>query len=596
MTTRHIERQATAATAGGSRPAPQSDSAALSPLAPRRRLLLLIAGWGIYTLGGPGVLSSGGSVLGLLGFALWASAVCRPGPRAKLVEYLTASVFLGMQLTWIGYVFWPTLPYIFLGAGAYGLLGGVLLRKALRVMPLGLATGLGWIGAETLRAVVPPPFGMGWLRAGHYFHTVPEWLGSARVWGVVGLGFIGVAAAGALAEVWLAKRGVMRLRWGWRGPLIALMPLACAPLIARLVPAPQTEPGPRVLLVQPGFEQKRKQGTNPVELFREQIRLTRTALAELDEPPELVCWGETMLTASLVDPNLRSLVKAAAEAGDLQPLEIAPWDDLGEDPLVQWIELFDRLVADRVDYGVFQSALPQGTAFLSGAERFVAFEGKLRRQNTIALWGPDGRLAGVSEKQHLAPGGETMLGFERFQIVRDVIYSLAHYVPDFLAGEFTSVLPLATAAGDHYAIAATACFDNAFVDVYLDPVAREPVDFHVVVSNEAWFRKSQEYDQMLAFSRCSAVASGRSLVRATNGGVSTAFDPTGHEIARLRVDGEDRMVRGTLLVEVPVPLESGEVPPFARHFRLWRYGAVIAAFLFAGIGATRKRYSAHDKG
>jgi apolipoprotein N-acyltransferase len=596
MTTTHKERQAQAAAPASDPAAGDSIPGGFPPLAIKPRFLLLIAGWGLYLLGGPGVITTGGSALGLLGFAFWAAAVSRPGPRAKLVEYLCASAFLGLQLTWIGYVFWPTLPYIFLGAGAYGLLGGALLRKLTRIMPLGLAAGLGWIGAETLRAVVPPPFGMGWLRAGHYFHTVPDWLGSARVWGVVGLGFCGVAAAGALAEIWMARRGVLKLRWGWRGLLLACLPLLLAPLIARVVPAPTTQPGPRVLLVQPGFEQKRKQGGNPFENFVAQLELTAQGLAGLDRPPELVCWGETMLDIPLIEPELAARVRAAEAAGDLTPFEIAPWWGLGQDPLVRWIDQFERLIVDRVDYGVFRSTLPEGTAFLSGAERYVEHEGQLRRQNTIALWGPDGELAGISEKQHLAPGGETMLGAERFQIVRDVIHDLANYVPDFLAGERTSVLPLVTAQGDRYAIAATACFDNAFVDVYLDPVAREPVDFHVIVSNEAWFQRSQEYDQMLAFSRCAAVMSGRTLVRATNGGVSAAYDPDGTELARLSVDGEDRLVKGTLLVEVPVPAAGEGVPPFARSFDAWRYGACLLAFLLAGIGAARNRYSARDKG
>ena len=130
----------------------------------------------------------------------------------------------------------------------------------------------------------------------------------------------------------------------------------------------------------------------------------------------------------------------------------------------------------------------------------------------------------------------------------------------------------------------------------LDPVAREPVDFHVIVSNEAWFQRSQEYDQMIASSRCAAVMSGRTLVRATNGGVSAAYDPSGAELARLVVDGEDRMVRGALLVEVPVPAAGEGVPPIANHFRALRLGACLLAFLLAGIGAFAKRYSAGDKG
>ena len=37
------------------------------PLAPRRRLALLAIGYALYVLGGPGVLTTGGSPLGALG-------------------------------------------------------------------------------------------------------------------------------------------------------------------------------------------------------------------------------------------------------------------------------------------------------------------------------------------------------------------------------------------------------------------------------------------------------------------------------------------------------------------------------------------------
>ena len=568
-----------------------------TPLAPLARAGLLSIGFGLYALGGPGVLSSGGSVLGLLGFAFWAAAVARPGRRAKLVEWLVAGLFLGLQLTWIGYVFWPTLPYIFLGAGAYGLLGGVLVRRIQRVLPLGLAAGLGWVGAETLRAVVPPPFGMGWLRAGHYFQLSPDWLGSARVWGVVGLSFAGVAAAGALAELWLARKGVIRLRWGKLGPALAVLPLLAAPLLARLVAAPQMEAGPRLLLVQPGFSQERKQqNATRLELFEEQRALTKQGLDALDEAPDLVCWGETMLTTPLIDASLRDPVMSAAREGREHGITVDPWHALDSRPLEFWVGLYDREEVARIGGGIIDSVLPEGTRLLSGAERYVVHEGKFRRQNTIGIWGPGGVREGIGEKRHLAPGGETMLGAERFQIVRDVIFDLAGYVPDFLAGESTGVLPLPTRSGREYRIAASACFDNAFVDVYLEPVAREPVDFHVIASNEAWFVKSQEYDQMLAFSRFAAVMSGRSVVRATNGGVSAAYDPGGREIARLVVDGEDRLVRGTLLVQPPVPVLGEGVPPYARTHPVWRYGVVITAFLLAAIGTLRKRYSPADAG
>ena len=177
-----------------------------------------------------------------------------------------------------------------------------------------------------------------------------------------------------------------------------------------------------------------------------------------------------------------------------------------------------------------------------------------------------------------------MLGLEHLGMVREVILELAGYIPDFLGpvGD-DPVLAFSTRDGRSYRLGAAVCFDNAFDDVFTDAVRRADVDFHVVVSNEAWFETSQESEQMLAFSRLAALSTGRAVVRATQSGTSIVIGPDGRDVARL-IDarGEDEMVRGYLLATVPVPLASrtpfeasgrpSDVPertPFVRLERLW---------------------------
>jgi len=85
-----------------------------------------------------------------------------------------------------------------------------------------------------------------------------------------------------------------------------------------------------------------------------------------------------------------------------------------------------------------------------------------------------------------------------------------------------------------------------------------------VVSNEAWYEKSFEVDQMVAFTRIAALASGRAIVRATNSGISLVMGPDGRELGRITAGGEDRMVQGTLALSVPVPAPgAGKAPPIA---------------------------------
>src|SRR6185503_308938 len=97
------------------------------------------------------------------------------------------------------------------------------------------------------------------------------------------------------------------------------------------------------------------------------------------------------------------------------------------------------------------------------------------------------------------------------------------------------------------------------------PARTADVDFHLVVSNEAWFEHSLEADQMIAFSRLAAISTGRSIVRATNSGISCVLAPDGSEVARLRLGDEDRQVRGTLRATVPVPVGGARSPFEARE-------------------------------
>ena len=93
------------------------------------------------------------------------------------------------------------------------------------------------------------------------------------------------ALGGALADVWgwwrplagAKKKGAPP----WAALATALVPLALGIWLGRLVPAPETVAGPRVLLVQPSFEQERKQQkTGARDMMLEQIELTRQGMEE----------------------------------------------------------------------------------------------------------------------------------------------------------------------------------------------------------------------------------------------------------------------------------------------------------------------------
>lgn len=526
--------------------------------------MYLAIGYTIYVCGGPGILLPEGTPLGALGLVFWALAASRPGPWKKRIEWFAGACALTAQTTWMGIVFWFALPWLFVGYGCWSVWGGWLMKKLAARLPLSIATPLAWIGFESLLTWTPPPIGLSWLRLGHYLNDWPLLAGSGRVWGVMGLGFVLAAIAGFLADLWRSRHASDSREISRASILGLALPVALGAVLALVVPVPATTPGPRLLLVDPAFPQARKQSSGrPDELFGETFDLTRQSLLNLRErgerEPDLVCWGETLLPYPLVGPDV---IEGIAD------LVVDPWSPLYEGDGDQRRRALENCMERERQVGLslyggeyspgrfIPPTLGESTSFLAGAEVLVAREGRLRRTNSVVLWGPGHVRAGRGEKTHLAPGGETMVGLENFEFVRDIIFEVAGYVPDFASGEGDERLRLSGASGESWSFGATVCFDNAFSDVYAAPLRGGPVDFHLVVSNEAWYEDSQELDQMVAFSRMHALCTGRAIVRCVNSGVSGAFGVRGEELARLTVGGVDRQVRGTLVVDVPVPLED----------------------------------------
>ena len=550
------------------------------------RFLGLCAAFALLWAASPGILTDGGLwPLAVLAVAFWARYASAEGAWKGGIEFLCAALGWCLVMSWAAKVATQTLLFIGPGHGLYFAAQGWALRALRRKVPLALAAPLSWLLFETLRASLEPPFGVSWMRLGTHLHDTLWISGSARVWGTTGLTFVLAALGGALADLWgRAVDGESKGTRAW--PIaLGLLPLCAALVMSQLVPAPETSDGPRALLVQPGFEQKRKQqGNQSRAMMEEQLELTREGLAAAraagGAEPDLVAWAETMLRIPIVSQDL----VAALESGT----RLDPWRGEGLD--AAWARRAQANERDWIDGLLFGAGgrpalLPQGTVFVSGAEYLRPLDGRVRFQNAALVWaGPGKERIGPAAKRHLVPGAETMLGLEHVGMVREVILELAGYIPDFLGpvGD-DPVLAFTARDGRSYRMGVAVCFDNAFDDVFTDAVRRADVDFHLVVSNEAWFERTQESEQMLAFSRLAALSTGRSVVRATQSGTSIVIGPDGRDVARLvDAQGEDEMVRGYLAATVPVPRaarspfeasgtssDRSHATPYVRLERLW---------------------------
>lgn len=530
-------------------------------------------------LGSPGISGRDGSmVLAVLGVALWAWTVVHPlGPRpgrARLIDWLGGSAAGALYMWWVVYVVGWGLAYIGAGVGLYTLGMGMLVRRARGRVPLALAVAASWTALELLRARIPPPFGLGWFRLGYHAHAELWLSGAARVVGVEGLTFVLAALGGGLAALVLARRAP-------RGELLAgLLPLVTAVALARLVPAPPLVDGPRVLLVQPGFPQVVKQHSDAARNFRSSLEATRAALSSLG-PVDLVCWGESMLYLPLYTPEAEAAVRSGVA-------NLPPW----EAPLEpRHVEGWQAREADWVRgelYGGNGGPGLGGASFAVGAEVFDRVGDEVRRRVALVLYDGAGNRSAPAFKQHLVPLGETFFGCERWAFVRGLAEAAAGYVPDLVAGTETGRLTLRARDGRFYRLSGTVCFDNAHPFPYRSALRAGPVDFHLVASNEAWYETSCEMDQMIAFSRVLALATGRSFVRATNSGVSAVIGADGVERGRVTgPDGADRAVPGASALCVPVPppgLES-----LTPHVRWGGWGELLLLLLGGLVAAWPRR-------
>jgi apolipoprotein N-acyltransferase len=179
--------------------------------------------------------------------------------------------------------------------------------------------------------------------------------------------------------------------------------------------------------------------------------------------------------------------------------------------------------------------LPEGARSLLGLEKplltgALTYEGSPADPgfyNSIVLFGADGRLLGMSDKQILMPFGEYLpLG--------SVFPSLKQLSPetgDFEAG--SGVVPLDVPGVARFA--PLNCYEDLRSAIARDAVRNGGGEVLFAVANDAWFGNSPAPFQHEALALWRAVENRRFLIRVTNTGVTDVIDPAGRVSLRLPV-------------------------------------------------------------
>lgn len=437
------------------------------------------------------------------------------------------------------------------------------LRRA--KIPTILSVPLAWVALEWLRSNWPFN-GFPWLLLGNALATPLEFAQFAEWGGVLALSFAAALCAATLAAAW-RLRTMKPVAFAVGIAALHLPGLLYAYGAKRIVEVrAMLEEGPKIVAIQANIPQELKRsGVGPDGIAEAHVRGTRDALST--EAADLVIWPETMVPGYV---HARSDV-----AIEKLPIAMAYATRLIDD-------VATRLLAPRAARGLFGVLMVDGTRVLEDPTT-----------NSALYVSPRGERLGVYSKTVLVPGGEfvplrSVLGF----VIDPIVRSIAGIIPALAAGDGPQVFTLPTFDGREFRFGVTICYENVYAD-YGVRVARG-VDFVVNLSNEAWFKESFEFDQMDAASRLRAIESRRSLVRATNSGISALYSPTGERLATVTdPSGKDRAVEGVLRATPPIcSIETPFVRWGARVVDVLAALVLICGFLLE----TAARYRARKAG
>ena len=397
--------------------------------------------------------------------------------------------------------------------------------------PRVLALAGGWVLADLARQFIATgfpwnPWGSVWELpglAGDVMIQPAAWIG------VPGMTFLTVLLSALPALGWRCRTALAALLAGWIG-------LGFARLQAPLPPPP----GLHVVLVQGNIAQGQKWDRALVmRIFDRYLGLTRDGIAQAGSGPAVVVWPETASPFLLqTDAAARAAIsEAAANAPALAGAVRFGPDDLPRN------SLFAVLPGGALPAG----GLPAGGLPASGsAASGSAASGSAASGSAAsgpATSGPaagalSGEMSGIYDKWHLVPFGEYQPSWfpAPFQVVPG-----GGFRPG--PGPRTLHIPGLPPFGP------LICYEAIFPAQVVDETDRPA--WMVNITNDAWFGNSTGPRQHLAAARMRAAEEGLPLLRAANTGISAAFDPRGHELARL---GMDRA--GVLVVDLPSALPA----------------------------------------
>ena len=401
------------------------------------------------------------------------------GLKRFLCGYIFGMFFLGALLWWITVVRYPASLGYFVGALLFPLIFGVLgmalgsfLRRTAPFEFLVVPAAL-WVGMEYLFSL--GPLGFPWWVLGYTQSWNPPVAQVASFGGVYAVSFLIVLVNGIIYALCSGRGRRHQVVLGGVVVALGLVLLAGFWMMSGEV---RGDARIKVAVVQGGFSQDEKEDPEKfTKIFSAHMEDTIKAVEK--HAPDMVIWSETTALSEWL---------------------------IGEVDLLIMLNLLRRL----------------GIHLVAGAYH----KEDSKEYNSVLVLSPEDGYQGRYDKMHLVPFGEYMP--LRAQISR--IPALAKWVNK-------NVYEGDTTPGKNYKVFETKwgrfsvviCFESVFAQISRKMV-RRGAELLMVLTNDAWFKKTHAADQHAAMAVFRAIENRRYVIQGASSGISVIVDPYGRRI------------------------------------------------------------------
>jgi len=224
-----------------------------------------------------------------------------------------------------------------------------------------------------------------------------------------------------------------------------------------------------------------------------------------------------------------------------------------------------------------------GAYLFTGAPEILDYE-TYAATNSVILINPQGKQTGTYAKIHPVPFAEA-IPFWEYEPFRKFIQDVVGLESGWVMGTERVVFELPTKAAGIVRFSAPICFEDA-VSTLCREFVQEGAEILVNLTNDSWSKTESAEIQHFVAARFRSIELRRTLVRSTNGGVSTIVGPDGSILEILPLfQATSRMIR--------IPVHVDEITPYLMYgdwfaFFLACILASLAIILFIDDSSSKK--------